>query len=84
MPEDWVKVQVRAEKFDGMDDLSAKAKRPTMPSHLVVNNFTDLLACVDMVITCWKRLFHQFIVDVVQDLEFHILIGLNNQLNAKL
>ena len=68
MPEDWVKVQARAEKFDGMDDFSAKSKRPTMPGHLVINNFTDLLACVDMVITCCKRLFRQFIVDVVQHL----------------
>ena len=68
VPEDWVKVQARAENFDGMDDFSAKAKRPAMPSHLDVNNFTDLLACVDTVLKLCKLLFQPFMTEVVQHL----------------
>ena len=51
-----------------MDDFSAKAKRPAMPSHLDVNNFTDLLACVDTVLKLCKLLFQPFMTEVVQHL----------------
>ena len=66
MPEDWVKVQARAEAFEAMDNFSAKAKRLPMPRHLAITCFNDLLSCLNMVIKLTKLLFQQFMVEVLE------------------